>query len=80
MATKRKGWRKGKTSEGLMRLPNTYHNKKRDLIIQQHERGTWFYYGGGAGNSLCLTPPQTFVDPVEAMKAAEAAQDKGGAP
>lgn len=80
MATKRKGWRKGKTSEGLMRLANTYHNEKRDLIIQQHERGTWFYYGGGAGNSLCLNPPQTFVDPVEAMKAAEAAQDERAQP
>lgn len=81
MATKRKGWRKGKTSEGQMRIANTYRNESRDLIIQQHGRGTWwFYYGGGVGNSLCLRPPLTFVDPVEAMKAAEAAQGEGGAP
>jgi hypothetical protein len=74
MATKRKGWRRGKTSEGRMRLANTYRNEKRELIVQQQEHGMWFFYGEGAGNSLCLNPPQTFADPLDAMKAAEAAQ------
>jgi hypothetical protein len=71
--TKRKGWRKGKTSEGMMRLADTYRNERLDLTIQCDGLRGWFFYSDGM-NSLCFTPPRTFADPIEAMKAAEAAK------
>lgn len=69
-AIKRKGWRKGPSRDGSMRLSRSWRHAKLGLCVAFNVEG-WHYYGGKAGNSLWTG--QSFRTPLEAMIAAEKA-------